>query len=522
MEVLSRLVLRLDPDSALATFDEALAYCANGQDKVLSHVLVFSSLSNLLKRSWQALPPQYQSSRVLGILNAPIVGIDGSRTQFETRRPDPGVLIDKSSGRLFPARTSANEDSWQAIVRGLLTGLGVSGPVRGRAARRLVPMVFQGRLTEDEASQVAKALWADEQTSESGLPDSTDLYDWAFLVLPEPQPGIGDKLFRLRWLSGDPVNLQQDAASEGGKTTISFPYEPNDPKILEDTLWNIGKAFSISREHGSDFRLIVQESERVLALVSVWAEAGVPSQVRHPMPSMAVKPTLLAIEGLASILNELEIPEPIGEGIFEKVKRLTESGIPAFTLIHGLVKTMPDRIDELLTWLRMGLVSDDDDLAASAMACLRAWLTASVEARASIPPPPNDLLREVGFIVASRRSLTLPQALHLAKWVFDEGTRRYRKTISDLVVQGLGYLAEELKYDRERDSNETIDLPLLRWLCVQLAQSMAEDGFRDEPAVALWLKLGKADPLPEARYALGSLASAEGQEESGLGPARRS
>ena len=232
----------------------------------------------------------------------------------------------------------------------------LSGPPRERAARRLVPIVFRSLLTEDEVSQVAKVLWAHEQTSESGLPDDTDLHDWAFLVLPEPQPGIADEVFRLRWLSADPLNLQHSVSSEGGKTTVSFPYDPTDPQRVEDTLWNLGRAFAISREHGSEFKLSVQEGEHVLTLISVWAQAGVPSHDLHIMPGMALQPTLLAIEGLASILNELAVPEPIGEDLFEKVKRLTEAGIPSFTLIHGLVKTIPNRVDELLTWLRTGLV----------------------------------------------------------------------------------------------------------------------------------------------------------------------
>ena len=177
MEVLSRLVLRLDPESALATFDKALGFCTNRQDKLLSHVLVFPSLRNLLRRSWQALPPDFQSSRILGILNAPIVGVDGTQAQFESRRPDPGILIDKSSGALLPGRNSANEDLWQSIVRGIVTALRVNGPARGRAANRLLPMVYWNLLTEDEVPQIAKALWADEQTAVDGLPKNTELYD---------------------------------------------------------------------------------------------------------------------------------------------------------------------------------------------------------------------------------------------------------------------------------------------------------------------------------------------------------
>ena len=149
------------------------------------------------------------------------------------------------------------------------------------------------------------------------------------------------------------------------------------------------------------------------------------------------------------------------------------------------------------------MASDDDDLTRSGMLGLHSWLAASAkEEEASASPPPNDMLREVGFMIASRRSAALPHALQLAKWVFDHGTSDYQESVSDLAVHGLWYLAEELRYDHDRPTEDDIDLPLLRWLCAELAQSMAQRGFGDEPGVDVWLKLGKGDPLPEVRYAV--------------------
>ncbi len=468
----------------------------------MSNVLVFSSLWNLLRRSWEALPLDRRAERVLDILSAPIVGIDGFQAQFENRRPDPGNLLRGDSEPLLPERANGNEERWQAVVKLLILSLGAVGAARGRAARRLLPVTSRNLLTKEELSQIGKALWAKEHTSDEGLPENTDLYDWTFLVLPEPKLGLADKRFRLKWLSVDPAKLQHSASSAGGITTVSFPYEPADPARLEDTLCNVGNAFSISRDRGGAFGLSSQERKHILDLVSLWAKADVPSYSFQLMQGMARKPTFLALEGLVLILAEAEVPESVGEDLFGKLKKLTESGIPGFGLIHGLVKTIPDRFDELQTWLRMGLVSDDAALVASAMSGLRSWLKASVDTGASLRRPPDDLLREIGLMISSRRSVALPQALQLARWVFDEGTSAHRERMLPLVLQGLSYLAEELKYDRERDPEGIADMPLLRWLCVQLAQSMAKGGFRDEPAVELWLNLGKGDPLPEIRYAV--------------------
>ena len=502
IEVLSRLVLRLDPDSVLEIFDKALQYYTNRQDRIASHSWLSAPLKNLFERSWSALPPDRRADRVLDILSAPIVGIDGFQVQIEDWHPDPGALLGRDSGSLLPERPGGKEERWQVVVSLLIRGLSVGGAARRRAATRLLPVAYQNRLTEAEISQVSEALWAAEHTPGDSLPENIGLYDVAFLVLPEPKPSLADERFRLKWLSADLVKLQRNAPSSDGTVTVSFPYDPIDPAFLEDTLWNVGSACSSVEVHGRPFELSSEERKHIVDLVSLWTKADVTSYPVPLFPATAHDPTPLALKGITSILAEVTVPESVGEDLFGKLKKLTESGIPGFELIHGLVKTIPDRYDELLICLRMGLASGDHLLAASATSGLRAWLTASVDAGASLRPPPDDLLREIGFMVASRRSAALPQALQLAEWVFDKGTSEHRETISDLVLQGLSYLAEELRYDRDHDKEGDVDVPLLRWLCARLAQSMAQSGLRDEPAVDLWLKLGEEDPLPEVRYAV--------------------
>lgn len=119
------------------------------------------------------------------------------------------------------------------------------------------------------------------------------------------------------------------------------------------------------------------------------------------------------------------------------------------------------------------------------------------------------MLREVGLFIAPRRSVQFPHALKPARWVFNKGTRGHREAISALAPLSLSYLAEELRYDREYSRYQNTDLPLLRWLCLRLAQAMAQSGFKQEPVVDLWLKIGEGDPLPEARYAVAPYANLE-------------
>ena len=178
------------------------------------------------------------------------------------------------------------------------------------------------------------------------------------------------------------------------------------------------------RSRGRPLQLTDDERQYVIDLVELWLNADVTPPPLSFFQAAAREPIRWALRGLALILAEGIIPVSVAERLYEKVRGLTDSNTPGFELMLGLVKTIPDRFDELVGWLRMGLVSDDGDLASSAMSGLRSWMTASVDEGDSLRPPPDDMLREVGLIIASRRSVSLPHALQLARWVFNKGTSK--------------------------------------------------------------------------------------------------
>ncbi len=208
--------------------------------------------------------------------------------------------------------------------------------------------------------------------------------------------------------------------------------------------------------------------------------------------------SLWAVEGLVPILSDVEIPEPLGETLFEKLKDLTESGTPAFGPIGDLVQVLPYRTDELATWLRTGLASGNRDMATGALWGLASWMHVSINADSGVHRLPNDTLRELGLIIAARRKEALSEALQVAKQVFDYGSNELWDVILDSTVEGLDYLAEELRYDGEHDYN---DVPNLRWRCAQLASSMSQAGYGRRPAVTRWMEIASIDPFREVRNA---------------------
>ena len=497
MEVLSRLVLRLPPETAKIVFDIALECYRNHE--VSEEPLLGTSLGNLLQRSWESLPAEIRTCRVIDLLGAPIVGMENFRDTTGLPYPDAAESLRSDD---FPViRSAESARRWDETIKFLIRALGGVEEARRRAATRILLLAEKELLTEAESSEVARVLWTEKYTSPDNLPVGTTLADWVFVVLPEPTPGLAERLFRRKWLSGDLARSHDSDQANGNTISVSLGESPTNPDKIDHVLWNVGIAISNLRSHGRSFDLTDVEEKYVVDLVQQWARTDIRLFSVPFFQAVALDSTRWALPGLASILAECVVPKPVGERLFEKLKGMDTSGAPGFELICGLVKTTPDRFDELVAWLRMGLVSDDSSLSVSSMSGLRTWLSASSEEEQSLRPPPVDLLREVGLTIASRRMSALPAALRLATWVFRESTADRREMIGVLVIQGLSYLAEELKYDRNVAPDGNIDIPLLRWLCAQLAQAMARSGCGVEPAVDLWLKLAEDDPLPEVRFA---------------------
>ena len=220
IEVLSRLVLRLEPEMAEAIFNKALELYRN--EHVARDPWPSGPVRNLLRRSWEALPEERRIARVLDVLGAPIVGLD-NLADAGFHHPDARELLQADLPPFI--RTDDNESRWQTVVDLLVRALRAGGEARERAALRVALVGFRERLTEAESLQVAQALWSEEYTSPDDLPGGTSLFDWVFLVLPQPEPGLAEQRFRQKWLNAG--SLPQENASSpmifSGKSDARYP-----------------------------------------------------------------------------------------------------------------------------------------------------------------------------------------------------------------------------------------------------------------------------------------------------------
>ena len=318
-------------------------------------------------------------------------------------------------------------------------------------------------------------VWRDENDGSRGLPTGTNLKDWVFLLLPEPEVGAARNAFRLKWMA------PRDVASLSELE-------------MDEALWAVGDARRIERQYGVLLEFLEDQSAYLADLIARWSE----TPVHHSRPFLDTtrERTCRATVGCAELLMRVPTSPPVMEALFEKFTALNSTDIPALDLVPALMSGLPERQRDVLSSMRNAIASDGTR-ARDAVWALLFWLRGTTDNGWSAPP--EDLIREIGVIVATRREAALVDALRLVEWLFADGDTDLRAVVKDLVLEGLGYLLSELDYGRD-DMTTSLDVPQVRWRCAAVAAAI-EQSDPGEPIVSTWLKESAQDPMPEVRYA---------------------
>ena len=493
MEALSRFVLRLKPEEVESVLQ--LAQSLYSDPRITLRIPHARPVRNLLRRSWEALPGSLRERHALSLFRLPIVGVDDFLVANENDYTDPGYILD--AGNLVrdcpaPARSEATESAWAEAVRLVEKGLGTGGTARNRAAVRLAVLSRWRRLTSDERQRLASALW-DFGLDCDGLPRDADLHQWVFAVLPEPEPGLAETRLRAAWVR-------------------SSGWEEESRESLERVLADAGAALERLPTLGQEVDLTDTEVDSLREAVERWAAMGPPEigpWEREDEPQWR-----RTLRNIANLLLELDVSSGTAETLRGNVQKLGTGRIPAYELLAGIVKSDRELAESATSLLRVGLggsTPEQREQAASACGGLYRWLRSSAVVDSGLPQPPDHLVLEIGIVIAAHRWFLLSQALEIAAWVFEKGTAEHRELLRSPVLGGLEFLRRALVFreasphpfvEQPQVSEDEVDVPLLRWRCVQLAKAMHSAGLRDEAAVTGWLKDAETDPLPELRFAV--------------------
>ena len=477
MESLSRFALRLPPDEAADLFNKALSYYANAA--LVGHPLIRDAARGLLERTWEALPQSHRPRFAFDVLNAPVIGVDGFIVE-PFRVSDPGRLIDEGDSSL-PERNDQTEAKWRETVRFLVHCLSFDKEARSRAMLRLVKVVMSRRLAQGEIASVARAIWDPERSAIHGLPAEDTLRHWVFLCMPEPQEAMASNWFRHKWISDEELLATED------------------DQRLQSALFHIGDAKERAYDHDFELELTSHDEQRIIELARKWANAPVPKELLLDLPFFdATRSNSLrgAIHGLTALLLHIEPPQQVVDLLYAKQRRLFEAGVFSLPLLVAIHKHTASRRDAIHATFKKALASEDENLVYNAVAALQCWLY--FEQRRIVVAPPDDLLLEIGFAIATRRTAALDPALWLAKWIYEHGEERDQKTLRNLTIEGLEYLFRELDYS-QMDISDNEAVPDMRWKCVAIARAMHNMGYGDS-IIHAWLERAREDPLPEVRH----------------------
>ena len=483
MESLSRFALRMPPDRAADLFAKALGYY--GDTSIVGHPFIQDAARGLLERTWEALPPERRPQFGFDVLNAPVIGVDGFHVEPSSRVTDPGRLLDQADATL-PARNSQTEEKWREAVRFLVRCLSVDKEARSRAMLRLVKVAMAGRLREAEVTSVAHAVWDIELNSLHGLPAEDTLRHWVFLCMPEPHEGVASDWFRERWISDSTLAAADETS------------------FLESALFQLGDAKERAYDQAFEIDFTSDDEHRILELARKWIDAPVPRELLLELPIVTPRTRHSlrgAIQGLTTLLLHIEPPKALMDALYVKQRRLKDAGVYAMPLLVVLYKHLTTKRSEISTAFKKALASEKEDLVYNAVAAIQCWLCFAQ--RRIVDSPPNELVVEIGFAIATRRRAALDAALWIAKWIYEDGDERERATLRQLTVEGLAYLLRELDYSQMDLTNDEA-VPDMRWKCVGIARAMHELAY-DEPIIQEWLELAREDPLPEVRHTVSNV-----------------
>lgn len=505
LEGWSRLVLRTDDKAATGALRDALAL--HGRSL---HFWLHDALGSLLRRSWEAMSQSHRMTFVLDLLETPVSTNDDSLAM--SRYPEPGdLVIDLEQP---PSRTSENESRWVRIIDELVQALAGGGVARRLASARLSRIASWGLLTSSESARIAAGWWSSEEDGDGLLPVGTALYDYAFVVLPEPEPGLGRSAFARKWLTGDASQVKLTVLYRAG-TSVGSTVSHHNPHKADDILFTTGRAVAFLRHHNRSLAFSSSELAFVTGVVERWIETNL--HVPEDIPDLFIDPPRRslegAIEGLSWLLSDIRLPVPLALALNQKVKelhdaRLPEPGVPAFAILPGILRSNPELLDDVELTMARGLASNAESMARSAFRALHRWLL--WESDEKQPSPPSHLVREVGLSIAARRPTALGEALSVAQWIFEKGRMEHGDAVRDLVLAGMGYLLEELRYDQEV-SESALDIPPMRWRCIRVARAIAAGDPETPEVVRRWLEIGRDDPLPEVRHIAADWWRSEGR-----------
>nr|WP_171015404.1 SIR2 family protein [Methylobacterium sp. L1A1] len=461
VELLSRLALRRTVHAERLF---ALGLDLYRDRRICPHPWLSRGVYNLVRRSLEAMPREDRARHALDALTLPMAGEPGfENTNLELR--DPVLSFDAFE----PSVRSEYAELWDEVIARHIAALSVAS-TRAAAAGRLLRLSWARLLRPAEQAALREALWAWAERSH-GVPGGTDLLEWVFTTLPQPEDRPADQAL-LAILQRKPEDMN-----------------------MHRWMLNIRSVLSSSRQE----RRLTLSDELILGLVMslrTWACSERPSEGLHAVHEEQEAAIRLEASLLFALLARLSLGR-------ENVRSAVELTLPCMrerayveAAIPGLVAAnLMDRADGISS-LRRGLQSDEVERVTCATSAIRDW----AEHEDELGEVPAGLWEEIGLAVATRRSTAVASALEVAAYAYRLYPAKISAVVDDLVVDGLRAILVETGPE-QNTQDLTYDADHVRSLAALVAQQMLQIDRGDREYLSDWVNVTETDPMPDVRNA---------------------
>jgi tetratricopeptide (TPR) repeat protein len=471
VEVLSRLVVRLDGEQAIATFRKAvsLAHAADWR-----YWALFEPLGNLLSRALLATPPRDRPGLLLDIVNLPLPDERGIQGQTGGPLDEWPEVMARLSARI--SGRGSDEAGFSARVAVLISKVLAGDPLtRGRAAIRLGYLQRMRSLTPEEGISFGKAVWS-KRESDSALPQHTSLLAHVLFDIPGHDKDELTRLFRSNVL---------DKALSG--------------LVSPDPITEIVGATRARNDGSRAFELTSDEALKLFDLILAWQPRPVTIDLDHYNDKM--------IEVFGPALSEAILPvldlKHLGQERIDKLFNRVEAGTLNSVLVAlaDVVRMDGSREIKAIELLHRGIFSRERDAVVYSLSGIDRWRLLSGKGR--IGKVPQRLKQAAITIAAGAREPWLSSALYVAGKLVENGDASDGDKKELIVV--LDRLQSETAYTSwDMGDARTVNITHIRAQCVKLALQLRHAGMVHE-AIAFWIDGSNDDPVPEVRYALADL-----------------
>ena len=475
---LSRITVRMSPDHAINTLHRTIELA---KDPLIAHLWLIEALGELAKYAIKAIPTEQRGALALAVLEFPLPSEKGGQNHPIW----PQFVADLWSAR--PAREPADK-RWDHRIDQLISAAQKGQPDRQRAIVQLAYLAIGDVLKPDETIAFGKALWADVDAQDNGLPANTGLNSGILLKLP----------------AGDGIDAKARVTARLFGTNLPDAMLLAAPTGTIEVREKVDHLIALANAAKFGFVIPPDRAAQMFDEIVAWE----PQQVRDgrdPFAASFAKSFNKSISASAGyLLATVLVPAlETGERTEQRARNLIAfiaraRSWPSLRALPYFLSSTADLTGDIMSALRTGLLGSEAQHVGNAAEAIVGW--AKLVREGALPELPRSLVERLIATIEARRAIGLSAMLRAARsllklgFLEGEDLKRLTETISEI--------RREMRYEEVAlDTMDAVSLSLVRAECVRLAVTL-KDCVTDDGSVQAWIDEAKTDPLPEVRFSL--------------------